>query len=192
MAEEWDFHKTPRMVHGDEMMTDSRVPMHPMYGMGEDSPIPHIPMTTGMGEDIIHDNPRLNPNMSKDSSFNEKKRQESVQLQINEKVAKVNQAILKYKDIKDISIIKVMDFLEELIGSAGGESRVAFLEVNRKMIKIGTRMPMKANLHPMVGESKDNPRFHKFITQILMSMDFISAVRWIPTESGSLVIIELV
>ena len=191
MAKEWDFHKTPK-VHGDEMMADGRVPMHATYGMGEDNPTPYVPMTTGMGEDIIHDNPRLNPNMSKDSSFNERKRQESVQLQINEKVVKVNQAIMKYKDIKDLSVIGVMDFLEELIGSAGGESRVAFLEVDRKMVKIGTRMPMKANLHPMVGESKDNPRFHKFITQILMSMNFISAVKWIPTESGSLIIIELV
>jgi len=198
MAEEWKqgwkpvppMYREGYLVAGmgedDGAMADGKVPRKPQT-------IYDVPMTTGMGEDELLDNPRLNPNMTKQSSYNEQKRQESIQMQIREKVTKINQVVAKYHGTKDLPVIKVMDFLEELIGSAGGESRVNFLEVDRKMVKIGTRMPMKANLHPMIEESKDNPRFHKFITQILISMEFIDAVRWVPTpsESGSVVIIQL-
>ena len=162
-----------------------------MRALGEEDRAPiHVPLSMG-DEPIPFTHHTLNASLERDSTYNDKLRQESVQKQIDEKVGKVNMVIAKHRELKEISVIKAMDFIEELISSAGGEPRVNFLEVDRKLIKIATRMPMKSNLHPMIPEAKNNPRFHKFITQILISMEFVEAVRWTPTEFGALVLIEL-
>lgn len=189
-----------------ERNTSREYPHMSYVGMGEGSP-ESIAIPPSMGDDeppiervpsMASPSPslsafsNLNNSLAKDSSYNNKKRQESIDAQINAKTMKINNLVVKYSTINELSIIKAMDFVEELIGSAGGESRVNFLEVDRKMIKIATRIPMKANLHPMLEEGGGNPRFHKFITQILLSMNFVDSVKWVPVESGSLVIIELV
>lgn len=107
---------------------------------------------------------------------------------LSERLEKVNK--LREKGKESMKIIQLMSFVEELMEACGGEKKANFLEVSRDMLRIGTRVPMKVNIFPFLRDNENNPRFHKVVTEVLMEMDVIERVQWIPQSNGAILLVE--
>lgn len=91
-------------------------------------------------------------------------------------------------------VFKIMDFIEKVIHTCGGESKATFLEVSHTFIKCFTRVPLQGNLFPFLPESQENPRFHKVVSKILLLKNCVEDVRWISSmegERGSFLMVTL-
>jgi len=97
---------------------------------------------------------------------------------------------IKIENNSDLSIFDVMDLLELIVSSCGGESRVSFIEVSEEFIRIATRLPIEANLYPFMPIDEGNPRANKVFIKLALSIKVVKSVRWIPNgEAGSQIII---
>lgn len=144
-----------------------------------------------------------NPNVFKpsehmvaDTEYNRKKQAESMEARKQEiitGVSLIESKIIKNKEEKaGYSLTHLMDILEEVVKTCGGESQLEYLDVGRTFIKVKTRVPMTAGLFPAVGENEINPRFHKTVTKILLLIPEVLGVRWIPTEDrGSYIVVSV-
>lgn len=106
---------------------------------------------------------------------------------IKDRKAAVNE-VSKIKQI--CSLDGMMDYLENVIRSCGGDQKCTFLDVGRDFIKLHTRITTKVNLYPVLAESVENPRFHKMVTKILMGVKQIENVRWLPREDGAFLLVS--
>uniref|UniRef100_A0AAU8BBE8 Uncharacterized protein n=1 Tax=Bacillus phage Adastra TaxID=3143958 RepID=A0AAU8BBE8_9CAUD len=88
------------------------------------------------------------------------------------------------------SLNDMMDHIENVIRSCGGDQKCSFLDVSRDFIKVHSRITTKINVFPMVEENQNNPRVHKKVAKILMSLGQIQSVRWIPREDGAFLIVS--
>lgn len=103
-------------------------------------------------------------------------------------------SILEKDATTSMSNLQMMDWIEKVIYTCGGEPKTRYLEVNSSFIKCYTRVPMEANLFQFLPESQDNPRFHKVVTKLLLLCVSVSGVRWMPSiegERGSYILVSL-
>jgi pyoverdine/dityrosine biosynthesis protein Dit1 len=131
-----------------------------------------------------------------DTEFNRKQQQESLQRKVAKTLKDINeleeQLLKEYVPGSKISIIDLMDILEDLIRVCGGERKAEFRDVTRTMVKVSTRVPIKANLFPFLAEDHEkNEKFIKVVSRILMKQSFIDGVRWIPHEEGTFLVVTL-
>jgi hypothetical protein len=140
------------------------------------------------------DTSKLNQPIMADSSYNLRMKEEQQKKQIEEKVKAINAIRDDYKYNRDKydNYIGLMNFVEKLLHACGGEAKANFVEVARDFMKLATRVPMKANLHQFLPEDdKNNPRFHKIVTQILLEIPSIEGIRWVPTPEGTFLILSI-
>lgn len=94
-----------------------------------------------------------------------------------------------------VGVISAMDFIEKCLVACGGEPKVQFLEAssmpNGGFIRILSRVPLTANIFPFKPEGEDNPRYHKVVTKLLLQQKFVSGVKWVPNDSGAVLMVEL-
>lgn len=124
------------------------------------------------------------------TEYNRKQQEISMQNRMTELRANISKAEALIKTIPP-SVISMMDLLEIVIKACGGESKVNYLDVSKSFIKIGTRIPLTANLFTFMPESDDNPRFHKVVTKILILSPNVEAIRWLPVDTGALLLVSL-
>lgn len=137
------------------------------------------------------DTSRLNQPIMADSSYNKRMQEEQVKKQMEERVKAINELRQAQKD-KEFHYVELMNHVEALMKACGGEPKANFIETARDYMKIATRLPMKANLHPALpDDDKNNPRFHKVATQVLLEIPQILGVRWIPTPEGTFLILSI-
>jgi hypothetical protein len=92
----------------------------------------------------------------------------------------------------DLYVTDVMDLIEEIIKTCGGESKPSFLDVSYDFIRVQIRVPITANLFQYLPEEDSNPRFHKVVTKLLLQVKKVHGVRWLPSEDrGSYIVISL-
>jgi hypothetical protein len=121
-------------------------------------------------------------------------KEEQQQKQMQEKVANINKLRENVKYDRDVrgSYVGLMNFIEKLLHVCGGESKANFIEVTRDFMKLATRVPMKANLHTFLpDDDKNNPRFHKVVTQVLLEIPEIVGIRWVPQAEGTFLILSI-
>ena len=126
------------------------------------------------------------------TEYNRKMQEENKNKQVQEILRKIS--ILENELIaqNNVSVIKMMDLIEKVVSTCGGESKLQFNDVSYDFIRVHTRVPMSANLFPFMGESPDNPRFHKVVTKLLLLIDGVRGVRWLPSEDrGSNIVVSL-
>ncbi|WIT25893.1 hypothetical protein [Bacillus phage SPO1L1] len=100
------------------------------------------------------------------------------------------QSMEKVKEITKVdSLIGMMDHIENVIRSCGGDKQCSFLDVSRDFIKIHSRITTKISVFPVVEENQNNPRVHKRVAEILMGLDQVQSVRWIPREDGAFLLV---
>lgn len=134
---------------------------------------------------------RLNQPQIKESSYDSRMRQKQLQNQAQERVTAINRLRMEIPE-EGFHYVALMDFIERLLATCGGEPKANFIDISRDFMKILTRVPLKANLHPFLPEEdKNNPRFHKIVTQILIGMDQILGVRWVPVENGTILVLSV-
>lgn len=92
-----------------------------------------------------------------------------------------------------MDIVSSMDLSETILSVCGAETKANFAEVTRDMIRIHTRVPMTHNLYPWLPDDvQGNVRFHAKVTTLLLILNCVRGVRWVPCEDGgSDVIISL-
>jgi len=135
---------------------------------------------------------RLNQPIMKDTTYNRNLKEEQLKKDVAEKVKRVNQLKGEATYVKNKDYVWLMNYVEKIMHACGAEPKANFVEVTRDFMKLITRVPLKANLHPVLPEDDaSNPRFHKVVTQVLMELDMIGGVRWVPTESGVYLIISV-
>jgi hypothetical protein len=83
----------------------------------------------------------------------------------------------------------MMDLVEEVIRTCGGEIKLQFLDVTHNTIKACTRVSIDANLFPFMEESDKNPRFHNKVTKLFLKMKCVTGVRWIPSEDRGMYLV---
>ncbi len=126
------------------------------------------------------------------TSYNLRMKEEQQRKQVDEKIARINELRNSIPSI-DFHYVALMDFIEKLLHACGGESKANFHEVTRDFMRIYTRVPTTANLHPFLPDGdKDNPRFHKVVSQILIGIPAIKGIRWVPDDGGSNLILSIV
>lgn len=123
-----------------------------------------------------------------DTEFYHRQQQESQNKKIQEMRLSIEKLMLERHSV-DADIVYWMDFIERVVYTCGGESKVTFLDVGNDFIKIETRVPLNANLYQFLAESPENPRFHKVVTKILLKSERIKNVRWLPRERGALMLV---
>lgn len=124
------------------------------------------------------------------TSYNQKQMQDSMMAKVNQMRDGINKCMTEGQELRSESI-PFMDYLEKLISACGGESKLTFLDVGRDFIKLSTRVPMTANLYQFMPESQENPRFHKTVTRVLLTIPVVESIRWLPAESGSFLLVKL-
>jgi hypothetical protein len=124
------------------------------------------------------------------TTYNQQKMKESMQSKRVEMEKQIQEKISEGKKL-DGTIIQFMNYLEGLVHACGGENKLAFLEVSSNMVQAETRVPVTANLYQFLPEGDDNPRFHKTVTQILVSLDVVERVRWVPRERTAIILVQL-
>jgi hypothetical protein len=124
------------------------------------------------------------------TSYNQKQMQDSMMTKVNQMREGINKCTIIGQKL-DADPIVFMDYLEQLVSACGGESKITFLDVGRDFIKLSTRVPMTANLYQFMPESPENPRFHKTVTKILLTIPVIESIRWLPAEGGALLLVKL-
>lgn len=130
--------------------------------------------------------------MEPNTEYNRKQHQDSMQRKVNETIEAIRAVTDHLLTENFPTITDRMDVVEKVIVCCGGEKKVNFLEVSSDMIKIGTRIPMKANIFPFLpDDATSNDRFHKIVTKVLLCSEFVHSVRWIPQEEGACLIIAL-
>jgi hypothetical protein len=135
--------------------------------------------------------PRLNQPLMADSSYNLRMKEEQQKKQIEERVQAINE-LRKVPASTNMNYVDLMNWVEKLLHACGGEAKANFIEVSRDFMKLATRVPMKANLHQFLPEDdKNNPRFHKVVTQILLTTSLIEGIRWVPTPEGTFLILSV-
>lgn len=128
------------------------------------------------------------------TEYNRKMQEESKNRQAQEMINKISKLESKLIGTirMNLSVLDIMDLVEEVVSTCGGESKLEFRDVSRDFIRVHTRVPMSANLFQFLGESPNNPRFHKVVTKLLLMLKEVSGVRWLPSEErGSYIIISL-
>lgn len=102
------------------------------------------------------------------------------------------QAIERVTNIRKInSLYNMMDYIENVIHACGGDQRCSFLDVSRDFIKVHSRITAKMNVFPDTSvPDSENPRIHKAVAKILMSLEQIQGVRWLPREDGAFLIVN--
>jgi hypothetical protein len=127
-----------------------------------------------------------------DTEYNRKMQEESKNRQAQEIVKKISILEKKLLAQSNLTVVNVMDLIEEVVSTCGGESKLTFNDVSYDFIRVHTRVPMSANLFPFMSESPNNPRFHKVVTKLLLMIDGVRGVRWLPSEErGSYIVISL-
>jgi hypothetical protein len=116
--------------------------------------------------------------------------QDSMMAKVNKMRDDINNCTLMGRNLSSDSL-QFMDYIENLIHACGGESKLTFLDVGRDFIKVLTRVPLNANLYQFMPESKENPRFHKAVTKVLLCVPVVDSIRWLPAESGALLLVKL-
>ena len=130
------------------------------------------------------DNTEYNRRMQQDSLENQ--RQSTVTT-----IAKLENKLFGTQTM-ELYVTDVMDLVEEIIKTCGGESKPSFLDVSYDFIRVQTRVPMTANLFQYLPEDDKNPRFHKIVTRLLLQIKKVHGVRWLPSEDrGSYIVISL-
>lgn len=129
-----------------------------------------------------------------DTSYNRRMQQESLMKQeqeVREKIAILETKLSGTRQM-DLSVVEVMDLVEETIKACGGESKLVFQDVSYDFMRAKTRVPLTANLFQFKGEDEDNPRFHKVVTKLLLQIWKVYGVRWIESEDrGSYIVVSL-
>lgn len=135
--------------------------------------------------------PRLNQPIMADSSYNKRMKEEQARKQMKERVDAIG-ALRNLQRDKKFHYVELMNHVEALMRACGAEPKANFIEVARDFMKLATRLPMKANLHPGLPEDdKDNPRFHKVVSQVLLEIPQIEGIRWIPTPDGTFLVLSI-
>lgn len=128
------------------------------------------------------------------TEYNRRMQQQSLDKQKSDMVANIAKLENKLDGTRGMTlyVTDVMDLIEEIIKTCGGESKPSFLDVSYDFIRIQTRVPMTANLFQYLPEEDNNPRFHKVITKLLLLVNKVHGVRWLPSEDrGSYIVISL-
>ncbi|APZ82395.1 hypothetical protein [Bacillus phage SPO1L4] len=102
------------------------------------------------------------------------------------------QAIERVSEVKKVDTLNgMMDHVERVIHACGGDQRCSFLDVSRDFIKIHSRITSKMNVFPDTSvPDSENPRIHKTVAKILMDLEQIQSVRWLPREDGAFLIVS--
>lgn len=128
------------------------------------------------------------------TAYNRKLQQESLLKQkdiIISSVAKMEDKMQGTRHM-NLTVVDMMDLIEEVIRSCGGEPKATFRDVSFDFIRVQTRVPISANLFQFIPDGEDNPKFHKVITKLLLQCQKVYGVRWIPDEDrGSYIIVSL-
>ncbi|QMV48462.1 hypothetical protein Goe9_c01590 [Bacillus phage vB_BsuM-Goe9] len=105
----------------------------------------------------------------------------------------IRERTLAMEEVKKVtevdSLVGMMDHVENVIRSCGGDQQCSFLDVGRDFIKVHSRITTKVNVFPVVEESQNNPRLHKKVAEILMGLEQVQSVRWIPREDGAFLLV---
>ena len=135
----------------------------------------------------------LNQPLMGDSSYNMRMREEQQNKQMNQRVSDINKLRKEAEGNKDMdNIVVLMNFIEKLLHACGGESKANFVDISRDFMKILTRVPLKANLHQFLpDDDKNNPRYHKVVTQILIGIPQILGIRWVEVDGGTILILSI-
>lgn len=126
-----------------------------------------------------------------DTSYNQRMKEEQQKKQVEDKIVTINQLRMEIPET-GFHYVGLMNYVEKLLHACGGEAKANFVEVGRDFMKLATRVPMKANLHQFLPEDdRNNPRFHKVVTQVLLQIAQIEGIRWVPTAEGTFLILSI-
>jgi len=128
------------------------------------------------------------------TEYNRRMQQQSLDKQKSDRITGIAKLENKLDGTRsmDLYVTDVMDLIEEIIKTCGGESKPSFLDVSYDFIRVQIRVPITANLFQYLPEEDNNPRFHKVVTKLLLQVKKVHGVRWLPSEDrGSYIVISL-